>query len=545
MSNQRRRRPYERPAAQLKPNAPRKPDEPSKPKEPRKPNEQTKPVERGQAKPVESTKADPSEQPAPKEQPKPKQRSQSGKKRKRRSRFKKLNDKVFKQTGMPLSRLLSIAFGCLLIGGLVFYVRYQGDESSPSSIETPSSQFDTGDSEEQDYLAAVTIPADFAESSLPVRIEKVDWMIDRCTYLLNQDSSYSAKIEEKMLALLALKSVMISESGLDPAEQLELLKKRIAQSTGTSTQLDKHQYLLVVTYLTALAAVPEADIYDGAIEAIAGIQGTTPVPPPTAISCYNSCLKYYVNSVDKTASAKLLRLMGEKLAMSDAQRLSDLGLSLIDYPNFSYYYQDSFSQPKSGTRFESETLELLNQVQKTPPQSVKTYDLLLTAPEQYLQAGNGPVALKIMDQFTAVASQSNAKIRDNVLEKINRQKKRINLLGKKFPLSGVDAAGTEIQPPKKERTLILFWDPDADESEEVLLRIADSRLYDPWSTSVLLASVSELDVKEILTLKKLYPNFRVVDGPTTVDWMEKSGVNSVPYMLTLDQESIVRRLGAP
>ncbi len=487
----------------------------------------------------------PSEQSKPDEQSSPSGKKRSRKKRKRRSRYKKLSDKVFKSTGMPLSRLVSIVTGCLLIGGLILYVRFQGDDALPSSIEVPTSQFDSGKSEEQDFLSAVTIPADFAKSSLPVRIDRVDWMIERCTYLLNQKNNYSEKIEEKMLALLALKAVMMAESGLPPAQHLDLLKKRVVQSSGSSTQIDKHQYLVVVTYLTALASVPEAQIYDDAMEAIEAIQATTPVPPATAISCYNSCLKYYVNSVDKTASAALLRLMGEKLAISSEQRLSDLGLTLMDYPNFSYYYQDSFVQPKSGTKFENETLQLLKQIQKTPPQSVKTYDLLLTVPEQYLQAGNAKVALKILDQFSSIASESNSKIRDNVLEKTERLTKRINLLGKRFPVSGVDVAGTTIEPSKKENTLIIFWDPDAEKAAEPLVRVADSRVFDRWSTSVFLVPVSELKVDEIVALKKNYPNFKVVDGPTAVDWIEKSGVNEVPYLLVLDQEGIVRRLNTP
>ena len=469
----------------------------------------------------------------------------SRRKRKRRSRYKKLSDKVFKSTGMPLSRLLSIVTGILLIAGLIFYIRFQGDESLPSSIEVPSSQFESGESEEQDYLAAVTIPADFAQSSLPVRIDKVDWMIERCTYLLNQKNNYSEKIEEKMLSLLALKAVIMAESGLDPAQHLDLLKKRVAQSSGSLGQIDKHQYLLVVTYMTSLASAPEAEIYDGAVETIRAIQDTTPVPPATAIACYNACLKYYVNSADKAAAAKLLQLMGEKLAISEKQRLSDLGLTLIDYPNFSYYYQDSFIQPKSGSKFESETLQLLRQIQETPPQSVKTYDLLLTVPEQYLQSGNAQVALKILDQFSSIASQSNAKIRDNVLEKVERLTKRINLLGRKFSIEGVDVTGANIKPLKKEKTVVIFWDPDVEESQEALVRVADSRLFDRWSTAVFLASVSELTVKEIAALKRRYPNFKVVDGPTAIQWIEKSGVNEVPYLLVLDQEGIVRRLSTP
>lgn len=465
-------------------------------------------------------------------------------KRKRRSRYKKLSDKVFKSIGISLSRLLSFVFGFLLILGLVLYVRDTGDDSSPSSGEVSTTEIKLGKSEEEEYLSAVTIPADFRKSSLPVRIDRVNWMIQRCNDLLNQKSHYSEKIEEKMLSLLALKAVMMAESGLDPTDHLDLFKESVAQSSGSATQLDKHQYLIAVTYITALATLPEANIYDDAVEAVNGIKVSTPAPLDKALSCYNSCLKYYVNSADKTAAGKLLRLMGEKLAFSDEQRLSDLGLTLMDYPNFSFYYQGSLVQPKSGTKSEAETLRLLKQVQKTPPQSVKTYDLLLKLPEKYLQAGNAKSAEKILDQFTSLASESNAKIRDKVLGKIKKVAQRVDLLGKKFPVSGVDVTGTNIEPPKKDNTLIIFINPKKEGSKDALVRIADSRLFDRWSTTVFLAPVSELASREIATLKKKYPYFKVVDGPTAVNWIEKSGVDKTPYLLTLDEEGIVRRLSA-
>jgi len=472
-------------------------------------------------------------------------KSNSHKKRRRRSFYKKTSDKIFTSTGMPLSRLLSIAIGFLLIGGLIFYIVYQGDESLPSSTDAPTSQFESGESDEYDFMRAVTIPTDFSKSSLPVQIERVDWMIQRCNYLLNQKSDYSEKIEEKLLALCGLKTAIIAQSGMDPAPHLELLKKQTLQLSSSSTDGDKHQYLVVVSYLTALAALPAAEIYDDAIEAISGIQESTPVPPSTAISCYNSCLKFYVNSADKNSAGNLLRVMGEKLRISGSKRLSDLGLTLLDYPNFSYYYQDSFNQAKSGTKFEAETLQLLEQIRQTPPQSTQTFDLLLTVPEQYLQVGNTMVAQKVVDQLTSAASESNPETRDNVLAKIEKQTTRIKLLGKKFPVSGVDVTGTKIGPPKKDTILIIFWDPDGSSSTDALVRISDSRLYDRWSTSMFLVSVSELTVEEIVSLKKRYSEFRVVDGSTAIQWMKKSGVNEVPYLITLDKTGTVQRLSTP
>jgi len=446
---------------------------------------------------------------------------------------------------MPLSRLLSIIFALLFLSGIIYYVMYEGDDSSPSSIDVPSSQFESGESEENDFLAAVTIPANFSKFPFPVRIEKLDWMIERCNHLLNQNSDYSDKIEKKLFGLFALKSALMAENGVDPAPVVEQLEKLVQRVSGSSTVADLHQYLIVVTYMAVLSSNPESDMHDNAIKAISKINEATPVPPPKAIACYNSALKYYVKSADKTKSGDLLRLLGAKLSLAKEPRLSDLGLSLTDYPNFSYYYQDSFNMPKSGERFEAETFHLLKQIEKYPPQSLKTYDLLMTVPEQYLQSGNTKVALKISAQLRAAASQSNELIREKVFAKIAKLTDRINLLGSNFELAGSDVTGASITLSKKEQTLILFWDPDNKSSADALVRIFDSRLYDRWTTTVLVASVSELTPDEIFVLKRKYSRFRFVDGPTSKDWLERTGVNEVPYLITLDQTGVVQRLGTP
>jgi len=454
----------------------------------------------------------------------------------RRSPYKKFSDTLFSKTGLPLPRLLMIIFGLLLLGASILYATRDDDTSS---------QLKSRESEANDFIAATSIPQNFSRFSFPVQIEKLDQMIERCSHLLSKKKDYSVGGQEKLLAPFSLKAMAMSKNGLDPAPALELLQKNIDQISNSSVQKDAHQYLLVGTYMGVLAEAPESDCYTQAMAAISTIQETTPAQRHRAMFSFNSAMKYHRDSKDKDKSGKLVRFLGNRLRMARDQEISEYGFSLIDFTNYFQCYEDSIRQSNFFSKLESETTQLMKQIKKTPPESARTYNVLMNVPEQHLQAGNKTVALKILDQLTATASSSPPRIRDRVLEKLAVQRTRINLLKRPFPLSGFDAAGSAISPPEKEQILILFFNPDGMKTESALQRVANSPLRKGWSTETYLASASELSTDELRRIKETYPTFIVVDRPTSEQWLEKSGIDQMPYLVRLDKESVVQRLSFP
>lgn len=432
-----------------------------------------------------------------------------------------------------------------MVVGLIYYTVRDDKSSSASLPDAPASQFEFGASEEQNFLNAVTIPKDFAKLSFPVRIEKLDGMIQHCRHLLTQDTQYHDKLREKLISLYALRCVLVAQSGVDPAAEIQELEKEIAQFVESEAEQETHHYLLAYVHMTLMAANPESEFYDKTMATINQIQESTPAPPPKVAGCYNSALRYFVGSKDKEAAADLLRLLGKKMVLAKEQGIKDYGLALQDYPNFSSFYQDNLVNRQVNDDSLTRTLQLLEQIKRTPPKSTETYDLLLKLPEQFLQAGNLEVAKKILKQIDATAADANEVIKDYVTKKIEKSKTRIELMGNLFPLSGFDVRGIPIKGTKKEQTVIVFWNPDQKTSLEALVRVQDSRLYDQWSTELLLASVSELTADEIIEYKKQFSSFRFIDGPTSKNWVENSGVNDVPYAITLDQDGIVRRFATP
>lgn len=455
---------------------------------------------------------------------------------KRRSLYQKFSDKVFSITGMPVSRLATIIFGLLILGWAILYATREDETSS---------EFKSEKTERQDFLAAITLPANFSRSPLPVQIEKLDWMIGRCNYLQDQESDINETLQERLLALTALKAMTMADNDLDPAPALKLFQQSYEQIPDSLTEKDKHLYLAVATYMKVLAANPDSDFYQQAAAAISAIQKTTPVPLEKAKSSFNSAMEYHQESEDKVKSGKLVRFLGERIAMAKDRTVSGFGFSLMDYPNFISCYKGAINQSRSGNALESETIQLLKQIKETPPQSVRTYNVLMNVPEQHLHAGNRKVALRVVAQLTSVASSSPPRISDSVLPKLDRLKTRIELLGNPFPLSGLDAEGGAIGSPQKDQTLIIFINAYKKIAAGALYRVANSPSREEWSTTTYLVSVTDLSDDATRALKNTYPDFILVDGPTSKDWLEKCGIEQVPYLIRLDEAGVVQRLSFP
>jgi len=250
-----------------------------------------------------------------------------GKKRKRRSRYKKLSDAAFKNTGIPLSRLIWIFIGLIFIVGLTVYSFTEGERATSTYIELPTSQFDSSDSESKSFLEAVTIPHDFTSSPFPVRVTQLDGMIAHCQHLLTEDNDYTDKIKEKLIALYALKCVLLSDHDVDPSDVVLELDRQISQLADTEAKLEESRYLFAYVHMAIMAVDAESEFYDRTIAAIQAIKETTPAPPTKVIACYDSALRYYLKSENKEASGNLLRLLGEKMTLSPDQRVVDRGLA--------------------------------------------------------------------------------------------------------------------------------------------------------------------------------------------------------------------------
>ncbi len=456
--------------------------------------------------------------------------------RSRRTRYQKFSDKVFSLTGMPVWRVATII---VFLVGLGWALQYALRGEEQTAVQKTKLE------KKEDFLQAITIPERFFEFAFPIQIEKLDAKIGRCDQLLNQGSEYSDQIQEKRLALLSLKVMTVAKNGIDPTETLDQFLNSLDQVSGALEQQDQYQYLLVSTYLKVLAADPDSDFYAPTEAAISAINETTPVPQLQATSCYQTAMKYYEDSNDRDKAGKLLQLLGEKMSMAEEPEVAYHGISLVDFPNFYEVYHGAISTALSADSWKAETNKLLNQLEKTPPRSLKTLSVLMNVPEKHLHAGNQEVALTVLQELQSAASASDARTRDDMLPKMQRLKTRIELFRNTFPLSGLDLAGRTIGPPEKEQTMIIFFNPNSKRSVNALRRLAGSPLREGWSTTTYLASVFELQEEDISVLRKLDPNFTIVDGPTAKDWFEKCGIEQVPYSIRLDEAGVVQRMGFP
>lgn len=454
----------------------------------------------------------------------------------RRSRYQKFSDKVFSLTGMPVERVVTIIVGLLVLGWAIQYAMREDQQASDQKTQIAM---------KQEFLSATTIPQNFFKYAFPIKIEKLDGMIDRCNQLLNQKNQYTDRVQEKRMTLYALKSVILAENGIDPAPFLELFKENANQIAAATGQQDKYQYLKVSTYMKVLAADPDSDFYPQVHSAISAIQEATPVPRVQAITCFKSATEYFDGSKDKAKAGKILQMLGEKMAMAKDQDVAYYGSSLIDYPNFFSSYQGSILQSRMSYDLESEVNQLVRKLTETPPRSLQTYDTLMNVPEQLLRAKNKKVALMVLQELASAAASSDSRTRDHVLPKLQKLKTRIELLMNPFPLTGLDAAGRTIELNDQGETILFFFNPNKRNSIDALSRFTNSPLLAGGATTTYVVPSEELLEDSVLSVSKMHPTFIAVDGPTSEDWMEKGGIEQVPFAIRLDKAGIVQDIGLP
>ena len=239
-------------------------------------------------------------------------------------------------------------------------------------------------------------------------------MILHCRHLINQDNNYKEDIKEKLLSLQGLKCVTMSLNDLSPISAVEEFEAIIPQIVETEAEREKYSYLITYVYMTNLAFHPDSERYDNAISAINMINESTPILPSKAVGCFNSALRFYEKSEDKVAAKELLQLLGTKMAVAKENKIADLGLSLIDYGNFSKYVRNSFSDDDSDDSFASNTGQLLDLMRRSPPKAENTFIVLLQLPEHYLQLGNSKLAARILAEIETAAAGTNERFRDRL-----------------------------------------------------------------------------------------------------------------------------------
>lgn len=467
-----------------------------------------------------------------------------GKRKRRRSRSKRISDQVFQWTGIPLPRLLMLIAGLAVTGGLIFYLSQEEPAAQISSDQTDPQPllFDDNDSEEKKFFDAITIPNNFIKLSLPVQIERLDQMISHCELLLSQETKYEKKLQQKCISLISLKCTSMVQSGLDPTPDRDQLYSKIDQFTESAAEEKEYVYLRLYVNLSTLMFNPESSYYNDVMKVIEEIDDTTPVQSPKVLGCYSAAIRYFNAANDKQKSAALLTALGQKISLAGDGNLSEYGRGLLDYPHYSKLFKTDQSDDSQEENFVKNNIELFEKLSQTPPQSTKTFDRLFLIPELFLQSGNTDAAKVLMSKIKAATATASDRIRKHVETKLNKGLARAALFDQTFPVEGNDTNGKPIKLSRKEKTLILFLDPAQKKSLQTLKELQDSLLNDRWSTDIFLVPVSPLSNQELGALKRRDARTRVLDAATSQAWLAYSGVNEIPYLITLGKNGSVRRL---
>jgi len=78
-----------------------------------------------------------------------------------------------------------------------------------------------------------------------------------------------------------------------------------------------------------------------------------------------------------------------------------------------------------------------------------------------------------------------------------------------------------------------------------LKSIATSSRFNPWGTNLLVACLSQQDIKKYEKVGQEVGRFKVLDYPTSRRLGDEFAIEFVPYQVTLDKDGVVTRIGQP
>ena len=457
--------------------------------------------------------------------------------------FSKLSKKVFRKTGMPLSRLIFVALGLIMIGGLIYYSVRERESTAETSEDLSTSIVTSNQSNAEKFLRAVSVPNDFPALSLPVRLEVLEEMISKCKSLLNEDTVYTSRVQEKLISLSALQCVTLSQAGIEAGPSLKELARMTALFSDTDSNYDSSM-TLAFAYLTSLSFSYTPENYEAAFNAINQIDETTPGTNLKVSGCCSQAIQLFKLHQNDEKILELVDLFGRKLAANKEASISDAGFALLDYPIFAQFYKRPNNLVSSQTDNDND-YEMLKQAIKTPPQSPHTINVILKIPEQSLQDGNIEAANKMLAQVQTIISRCPERLRNDAEPKWQKLAKRIGLFEKPFVVDGSDAKGVTLKSNPNKQSVILFFSPTHPNSRQAVVTLNDSPIHEPWTTDFFAVPVKKLSEDGMASWQKKFPDITFLDYPTAKDWIEKSGMSHVPYQIILDKDDTVARVGKP
>ena len=459
----------------------------------------------------------------------------------------RLQQRVFETTGIHLNAILKIVAVLLVaivgIGWILLSAGAKQDGKSSELVGLAPKELTA----EEKFWDLSAMPSNFSQMKTVERLDILNSKIKYGEELANSQGSYVDQASELLLLLYGARCNLEETEGLDSEKSYRSLAqlRQAALATGDQKRVASADFHRAIAATIRLKRRTEIGDFRFASDAVISLESKNLVNFGEAQELYLAAINLHSNSSQKDKTAIYLYLLADKFIGSPATEVSDLGLSLKDYPTYLRFYEAVDSLPHSTRESRLEFYnELFSEIEKAPPQSPATYETIVELIDRLVNKSDLQTASLLAKRLGKATSVVNPKIKTNVDQSIESIETRIATLGKTIDLSGSTFDGTPLQLPNGKPTTLVFWQPSNVKSVDHLALLAESEWFDPWASNVVVACPSPLGERHLKRIGKELFQFKVLDNSTSSRLASDIGIDLIPYHVSLDKDNKVIRLGA-
>lgn len=461
----------------------------------------------------------------------------------------RLGDRVFHATGMSLGALVKLAVVLILcaagIGFTVFFKdagfvgndRANGDESSSQGRVL----------DELKFVELSEVPAGFTEKRPVEQIAIVNSRIRLGEELVRSGGRYSERATGILVKLYGELCRLQESTGINSERSFQKLAefRKQAKLAGNEERVAEADFLRAFAATSRLKNHDEKVDFRFAADAVINLESKALVNETLLSGLYDAAIDLHDSSTQQGDTAIYLSLLGDKLIASPIGSISNMGFNLKDYPQYGRFYKAINKQAFTTRESKFELFrDLFETIEKTPPQSLKTYQTTIRFFDELLNQSDAKSARDLTKRLGKAASFVSPKIKayaDKAIENIN---KRASIIGTTITFTGITADGEQLDLPNSQPTVLVVWDPRSETSAQYIKKLADSERFDPWATNVLVASSMDLSDDQYRAFSKKVPKYSVLDNAPARRLIQGLGVDRVPYLVTIDKDGKVIRFSS-
>jgi len=460
--------------------------------------------------------------------------------------FKK---RFFRTTGISFGAMVKgVAFLAVVLIATTLTVLYLNSEEAGAVSGIEAVKTKELSSEEQ-FVEVSELPSDFS-GKRPV--EKIDILTAKMAAgeeLAASGGPYAERATDQLIIVYGTLCQLQELEGVDSTETYKKLEKicQQAEDAGNEDRAASADFFRAYAATSRLNRCYELKDFRFATDALLKLDSKNLVNADKVNQLYLNAIQLHDRSSVQDKTALYLSILADKLRYSETGAIASLGLNLKDHAAYNNYYDSVDKQPYTTSReaklefFE----ELFAKIEKFPPQSIKTYQVIFRLLDRLLNKSDAAFASSLTKRLGKASLATDPSIKTKVDQSIKNIETRIALIGKTADLSGSTCIGKPLQLPNGNPTTIVFFRYDNLKSMEYLKSVASSGLYNPWENNMLIACLSSGPADEFEEAARTLGRFTILDYPTAHRLEKEFRLELVPYQVSLDKEGKVVRLGIP